>query len=228
MSEEKKSYDWAQIELDYRAGIKSLRQIASEQGCSDTAIRKKAKREEWTRDLKAKIQAKADELVRNEVVRTSVRIDSTKPLNATEKQTVEANANHVAAIRISHRKDIAHAKTLCMRLFDELAEMIGTEQIGLLQDLGEMMRKENDKGVDKLNDLYHKVIDMPNRVNSMRGLSSSLETLIKLEVDANGLNQKEETVDALGQLLNKITQGNTSAFTPVEEDQDYNKDDART
>jgi len=64
---------WPTIEADYRAGIKSVRQIAREHGLSEAAIRKRANRENWSRDLSAAIQAKADELVRNEAVRTEVR-----------------------------------------------------------------------------------------------------------------------------------------------------------
>ncbi|MNK86991.1 hypothetical protein D3C87_1069170 [compost metagenome] len=61
--ESKKSgADWPVIEADYRAGIKSLRQIASQQGVSEGAIRKRAKKEDWQRDLAAKIQAKAEAL----------------------------------------------------------------------------------------------------------------------------------------------------------------------
>ena len=51
-----KAVDWERIELDYRAGIKTLRQIAEENGISHVAINKRAKRDGWTRDLSAKIQ----------------------------------------------------------------------------------------------------------------------------------------------------------------------------
>ena len=43
--------DWERIELDYRAGIKTLRQIADENGISHGAINKRAKRDGWERDL---------------------------------------------------------------------------------------------------------------------------------------------------------------------------------
>jgi hypothetical protein len=52
------SPDWIQIEVDYRAGIKTLRQIADEHSISHVAINKRAKRDGWTRDIAAKIQAK--------------------------------------------------------------------------------------------------------------------------------------------------------------------------
>ena len=46
-----KPTDWERIELDYRAGIKTLRQIADENGITHGAINKRAKRDGWERDL---------------------------------------------------------------------------------------------------------------------------------------------------------------------------------
>lgn len=57
-----KTTDWERIELDYRAGIKTLRQIADEHGISHVAINKRAKRDDWTRDLSARTKANAVEL----------------------------------------------------------------------------------------------------------------------------------------------------------------------
>ena len=218
MTDENKAPDWEQIELDYRANIKSLRLIASEQNISDTAIRKRAKKENWPRDLKAKINAKAEQLVRAEVVRGEVRTKTT----ITEKETIDANANVVASIRISHRKDISRARSMTMSLFDELEQMIGVENVDLLNQLGELLYSPNAKGEDKLNDLYMKVIQLPNRVKAMKELSDTLKTLVGLERQAYGLEEKENTtVDALTSLLTKITSGNDSAFMPVQDDKDY-------
>ncbi|MGX9080421.1 hypothetical protein ACWTQY_31690, partial [Klebsiella pneumoniae] len=43
--------DWERIELDYRAGVKSLREIADGSGVSHVTISKRAKKEGWVRDL---------------------------------------------------------------------------------------------------------------------------------------------------------------------------------
>ena len=51
VSASKSGADWERIELDYRAGIKTLRQIADEHGISHVAVAKRAKRDGWTRDL---------------------------------------------------------------------------------------------------------------------------------------------------------------------------------
>lgn len=63
MTEAKPQPDWKAIELDYRAGIKTLREIADAHGITHGAINKRAKRDGWTRDLKAKIQAKAKKVI---------------------------------------------------------------------------------------------------------------------------------------------------------------------
>jgi hypothetical protein len=56
-----KTVDWERIEADYRAGVKSLRETAGAHGITEGAIRKRAKQHGWTRDLKDKVRAKADE-----------------------------------------------------------------------------------------------------------------------------------------------------------------------
>lgn len=179
--------DWEAIETAYRAGVMSLREIASQHGISEGAIRKRAKRDDWSRDLNAKIQQKADDLVRKREVRRTVRNEST----LTERVLIEATAEVIATVRMEHRGDIRRARELTNTLFDELAGECGN--VAALEDLGEMMRSPDDKGMDKLNDLYHKIISLPSRVKSMKDLSDSLKTLIGLEREAYSIENKAET-----------------------------------
>lgn len=61
MTDEKKPVDWVEIERDYRAGTMSIRELAAWYGISDTAIRKRAKRDGWTRaETKASSQREPD------------------------------------------------------------------------------------------------------------------------------------------------------------------------
>ena len=61
MTDEKKPVDWVEIERDYRAGTMSIRELAAWYGISDTAIRKRAKRDNWTRaETKASSQREPD------------------------------------------------------------------------------------------------------------------------------------------------------------------------
>lgn len=81
--------DWDAVERDYRAGVKTLRQMADEHGISHVAINKRAKRDGWSRDLAAKIQAKADELVTKNAVTKPVTVET----KVSERDIVEANAD---------------------------------------------------------------------------------------------------------------------------------------
>ena len=218
MTGEKKAPDWDQIELDYRAGVKSLRQIASEQNVSEGAIRKRSKRDDWIRDLSAKIKAKSDDLVRKDSVRSEVRTSN----SILEKETIDANAHLTADVRLSQRKDIQRSRKIAMSLFDELEMMVGQENVRLLEMLGDLMYSPDDKGNDKVNDLYMKIISMPGRVKSMKDLSDTLKTLIALERQAFGLDdENNKPVDALTALLERVSTGNSSGFKPIADDPEY-------
>ena len=56
MTDKKLTPDWERIELDYRAGVKTLRQIAEEHGITHGAINKRAKRDGWARERVARQQ----------------------------------------------------------------------------------------------------------------------------------------------------------------------------
>ena len=176
--------DWERIELDYRAGVKTLRQIADENGISEGAVRKRAKRDDWTRDLSERIQDKAEQLVRKEAVRKLVRTESA----VTERVLVEVNAQAVADIRLAHRNDIHRARRLTNALLQELEKQ--TEQVPELQELGELLRSPDERGTDKLNDLYQAIISLPERSKTMKVLAESLQKLVDMERTAFGMDAK--------------------------------------
>ena len=179
--------DWEAIETAYRAGVMSLREIASQHGISEGAIRKRAKRDDWSRDLNAKIQQKAEDLVRKQEVRRTVRNEST----LTERVLIEATAEVIATVRMVHRGDIRRARELTNTLFDELGAQCA--DVSALEQLGDIMFDPDDKGRDRLNEIYQKVISLPSRVKSMKDLSDSLKTLIGLEREAYSIENKAET-----------------------------------
>ncbi|WP_323994715.1 hypothetical protein [Aeromonas hydrophila] len=187
---QKKEVDWEAIEGAYRAGLLSLREMSQEYGVSHVAIKKRADKEGWTRDLTAKIKAKADALVNSREVNGEV--NSRQLVN--ESEIVNANAEVIANIRLSHRKDISRSRNVVMKLLGELEE--STDNIELFENLGELMRREDDKGQDKLNDLYHKVISMAGRTKTMKDLADSLKTMVALERQAYGLDTEVKTPDS--------------------------------
>lgn len=195
--------DWEAIESAYRAGVMSLREIASQHGISEGAIRKRAKRDEWSRDLNAKVKERADDLVRKAEVRKQVRTEKT----LSERVLIEATAEVIATVRMEHRGDIRRARTLANALFDELeAECADIEA---LRTLGQMMLDPDENGRDRLNELYHAIISMPERVKSMKALSETLKNLIGLERQAYSMDEgeKDKVVDALSDLMDSLSQG---------------------
>lgn len=182
-----KKADWERIEIDYRAGVKSLREIAGEHGISEGAIRKRAKRDGWTRDLADKIQQRAEDLVRTQAVRTEVRSEQ----RATERQVIEANAEAVANVKMAHRSDISRARAIVNGLLDELQEMVGSDNATLLQELGFLLRSEDENGKDRLNDLYQQIISLPGRSKAMKDLTASLQSLVAMERTAYGMDKDE-------------------------------------
>jgi len=178
--------DWERIEGDYRAGVLSIREIASKHGISDTAIRKRASREEWDRNLAKRIQDKAEALVRTREVRTQVRTDQA----ATERELVAANAEVIANIRLTHRTDIARSRKLAMSLLAEVEAQ--TSDIDLFDKLGELVLDTGTAAESKLLEAYRKVLSTPGRIDGMKKLAETLRALVTLEREAYGIGSEPE------------------------------------
>lgn len=181
MTEEKKPTDWERIELDYRAGILTLREMAKAGGVTEGAIRKRAKRDDWTRDLAGKIKAKADDLVRREEVRREVRKDTV----LTEKVLVDGAAKLIADVRMGHKAHAARAIRIVNKLFDDL-EDLGDEQATLLDMIKDLKDADGDDSEEssKILDLANRIGSLPMRTKTAKDLSETLKTLIGLERDA--------------------------------------------
>lgn len=194
--------DWEAIESAYRAGVLSIREIASKNGITDGAIRKRAKKENWSRDLSEKIKNKSEELVRTKEVRTKVRTENIH----NERILIEANAEVIANIRMEHRGDIRKARNITNALFEELGAECA--DIELFKKLGELLANPDQNGRDKLNEVYMAVISMPERVKSMKALSETLKNLITLERQAYNIDDapKDNSVSQLSDLMDKLSQ----------------------
>lgn len=157
----RKQVDWEGVERDYRAGIRTLRDMAGQYGITEGAIRKKAKAEEWERDLTARIEARTEALVRKAEVRKEVRNNP-----VTEREIVEANAEKRFQIisRQQDRLDRAHeALDATMR---QLSAMIGNPE--LLERIGEICACPDENGFDRIKELYDKARAMPSIMDMMK------------------------------------------------------------
>lgn len=189
MTKDKKAPDWERIEHDYRAGILSLREIAGEHEITEGAIRKRAKRDSWERDLSAKIHAKAEALVRKEEVRSEVR---TADQIATERQIIDANATRIAQVRGEHRRDIKRTRELFLGLMSQLETVSSADGKTLLGKLFTVVNSPADdpedpdgkKRAKQMAEMLDKVLSLPSNVDSAKKLTEMLEKLVKLEREA--------------------------------------------
>jgi hypothetical protein len=186
---EKKVIDWDAMEPEWRAGITSKQQLSESFGVSRAAIDKHWAKAGIGRDLTAQIRAKADALVTQDAVTREV----TAATKIQEKELVEANATLQATVRREQRKDIQRSRKLVMSLLSELEHQ--TDNMDLLKQLGELMLNPDDKGVDKLNELYQKMISLSSRTGTMKSLADSLKSLVALEREAFGIDGKDEDTD---------------------------------
>ncbi|WBA57875.1 hypothetical protein O7C57_04625 [Providencia sp. 21OH12SH02B-Prov] len=193
--------DWEAIESAYRAGVMSLREIASQHGITHGAINKKAKKEGWERNLKEKINQKAEALVSKREVSTKVSTEKA----ISERILIEANAEVIANVRMEHRGDIRRARELTNNLFDELSAECA--DVPALSKLGELMFSPDDNGRDKLNEIYNSIISLPERVKSAKALSETLKNLVGLERQAYGLDdvQPNKTASQLSELMDDLS-----------------------
>ncbi|HAT2163788.1 TPA: hypothetical protein I8052_001762 [Proteus mirabilis] len=193
--------DWEAIESAYRAGVMSIREIASQYEITHQAISKRAKKEGWERDLKAKVKARAENLVAKREVASLVATEKA----ISERQLIEANAEVIANVRMEHRGDIRRARELTNNLFDELSAECA--DVPALRKLGELMFSPDDNGRDKLKEIYHSIISLPERVKSAKALSETLKNLVGLERQAYGLDdvQPNKTASQLSELMDDLS-----------------------
>lgn len=182
--------DWDSIEPEYRAGIKSVLQMAADykertgQSVSHQAINKHFKTLKVPRDLSAKVRARAEVLV------AAALVAKTKATPIVEANIIEASAVVVANVQLSQRKDIVRHRKLAVSLLAELEEQ--TDNGELFAQLGDLLHAPDQKGIDKLNEIYKKVIATPGRIDSMKKLADTLKTLVGLERQAYGLSDSAE------------------------------------
>lgn len=181
MSTERPITDWEAVERDYRAGVATLRQIAETHGTTHTTVATRAKKGGWDRDLSAKIAAKADAILS----KSHLSSDLSKP--ATEREIVESNAQVVASALIGQQKSIRRHRTLSEKLLAELEAQCDDPEI--FAQLGELMQSPDERGTDKLNELYRRVIALPSRIDVAKKAAETLRILVSLEREAYGMDK---------------------------------------
>lgn len=184
--------DWERIELDFRAGTMTLREIGEANGVSHTAIRKRAEKEGWSRDLNAKIKAKAEELVSKAEVSKTVSKEEAETKKVTENDRVLADATRIANIKLKHRAGVGRMQEVFDVALSRVEVLV--RESAVLEELGDLMDKGPDeKGrMDKQNEAYLKVIALPGAVDALKKMVETGERLVKLDYLVQGIDHGAE------------------------------------
>lgn len=226
-----KKVDYDRIEPAWRAGIKSPSQLAEEYTAltgipvSRPAIVKYFKAKGIERDLKAKIQAKADAMVAASMVAAKVAGER----SATESAIVDSGALAVAGIRLAHRTDITRLRGLVIHLTNEVelqsirpdffleieALLAGIPKGTVLADVPEFKEKAY-----KISVALEKALALGSRTVTLKALVESFSRLVALEREAYGINAGAlDPEDAMTSMLIRL-QGTARTITPIADDID--------
>ncbi|WP_404711497.1 hypothetical protein [Sphingomonas sp. MMS24-J13] len=168
MAKPKTTAEWQRIEIEYCGGEDSIREIADRHEISDTAIRKRAKAEGWTRPVRT---ANRRELDRSPP--PPAPSDPEKPLDAAE---------------------IAEGgRALVARMLDELD--VTTSRRGELEDMI-VAATEGDEDDDR-RDAMARAISLPSRANTLKTIALAFKTLNEAAAPQGKKAQQQDKAKAV-------------------------------
>lgn len=200
---------WDGIWNRYITGLSTVADIAREFGVSETAIKNKAKEDGWVRDLAAQVNAEAAKItaMREAAIETNAKRkliaeaqsnEKLPAVNPNEQQIIEIVAERQVDIVFQERKDVAIARSVATKLYEELSGQIaeGQKLDELMAQIDELEDATYNQKTHFKKKLEH-IIGFGGRVDSCLKLSNALKTLIELERKVNKINDQdsEETFE---------------------------------
>lgn len=172
-----KGVDWDSIEKEYRAGQLSVREIASINGVSHTAIQKRAKKYEWTQNLAPQIRQEIEAKLATDQVASSVAAGNTKEI-------IQAAALRGIEIVRQHRVSIKTGQKLVTTLFEQL------EEATTLREQIEHQIDSETAGDDdtKRRNAMLKAVSLPAHISALKDLSAALKNFVMLDRQAFGID----------------------------------------
>ncbi|NWE68955.1 hypothetical protein HX857_09570 [Pseudomonas gingeri] len=113
-----KQPDWEAIERAYRAGLLSVRAIGESHGVNHATILKRAKKEDWKRDLTDQVRAAT-----KQKVTTAVTTKSNQSKVVTDAEIIEEASDQAAAVILAHRSGLAQWRGIADKLSLVLSDM---------------------------------------------------------------------------------------------------------
>jgi len=183
------STDWEAVEMDYRAGIKTLRAIASDRGCSAGRISQVAKSKGWSRDLSSKIKIEAEARLNRDALNNEL---NTKR-RVSERDVISASAEAIADVVRGQRKNLGELSEIYRALVEKAKAIISEAK--LFEQIGELCASPDENGQDKIGDVYKKVCSLPVQTELVKRLAETLKLIIELERKVFRIDEDADSAD---------------------------------
>lgn len=170
--------DWMSIELQYRTGVPSIRALADVHGVSEAAIRKRAKKYNWQRDLASKVRERAHQMLCGTPMSLSSASKGANegPSSDVELQMIEPADTVVQVIR-EHRKFAARSRELLNTLYEEL-EFVSNNQAQIEQTIAEVCK---DEKMAPRKEAMLKAVSLQSQIAMLKSLNDALSKVIYIE-----------------------------------------------
>ena len=183
--------DWTLVEKDYRAGLLSDRQIGEKYGVSHGSVQQQAKKRGWSRNLIGRSIAKAEEKLAREELATKLASETRV---ASEKELVDSTSDALVEVMRGHRSDASRLRRVVTALLEKVEAIVKESE--LFEQIGDLCAAPDEKGIDKINDLYRKVIELPAQTDTTKKLAETMKILIELERKIFKIDVGDDPIEA--------------------------------
>jgi hypothetical protein len=174
--------DWEAIERDYSLGQLSIRQIAEMHGVNPSAVMRRSKKENWTKDLSERVRAETKAALVRAVIESA---------QAQSVQSVQSDSESVqAAVDVNVKIVTGHRKGIVTEI--QRAEMLGAK-------------------FDAMLDMAADLRELSAAAAAHEAIVRSRARLVALEREAYGLSNDKDKGETLDGLAARIEQARKRA-----------------
>ncbi|WP_163557576.1 hypothetical protein [Halomonas sp. NO4] len=184
-------YDWEAIKQDYRTGRFTLFELSRRHGPTRQAISKKARQQEWTKDLTDEVRQRT----REKVSRATLPPEAQEALDEPDDEAiVEHAATENAAVVKGHRKMLSAWR----ERLEEYTALLGQQMASSTRTV--LDREGNEVDVDVELDYVGKCMSYGTQ---------ALDRVVKLERQSYGLDESDSDDDlkTFDELMQEVAKG---------------------